>query len=56
MTEDEVIKIIKAYEENHLPISKFVLLQDAYQNIHNSLVFIAEMIQESKYQGEAVEE
>ena len=56
LTGDEVVKIIKAYEENHLPIPKFVLLQDVYQNIHDSLVFITEMIQESKYQDEEIEE
>lgn len=56
LTEDEVVKIIKAYEENHLPIPKFVLLQDVYQNIHDSLVFITEMIRESKYQDEEIEE
>ncbi len=56
LTEDEVVKIIKAYEENHLPVPKFVLLQDVYQNIHDSLVFITEMIRESKYQDEEIEE
>ena len=56
LTDDEVVKIIKAYEENHMPVPKFVLLQDVYQNIHDSLVFITEMIQESKYQDEEIEE
>ncbi|MFY8329455.1 hypothetical protein [Vagococcus carniphilus] len=56
LTDDEVVKVIKAYEESHLPVPKFILLQDVYQNIHDSLVFITEMIQESKHQEEAVEE
>lgn len=56
LTDDEVVKVIKAYKEKHLPVSKFVLLQDVYQNIHDSLVFIIEIIQESKYQDEEIEE
>lgn len=39
MIEDEVVKIIKAYEENHLSTPKFVLLQDVYQNILDSSAF-----------------
>lgn len=30
LSEDEVVKIIKAYKENHLPVPKIVLLQDVY--------------------------
>lgn len=32
------------------------MLQDVYQNIHDSLVFITEMIRESEYQDEEIEE
>lgn len=56
LTDDEVVKVIKAYEENHLPVPKFMLLQDIYQNTHDSLVFITEMIREPKYQDEEIEE
>ena len=53
---DETVKIIEAYKKNNLPIPKHELLKETYEHIYDSLVFITELVRESKYQDETIED
>lgn len=53
---DETVKIIEAYKKNNLPIPKRELLKETYEHIYDSLVFITELVRESKYQDETIED
>lgn len=53
---DETVKIIEANKKNNLPVPKRELLKETYEHIYDSLVFITELVRESKYQDEMIEE
>lgn len=56
LAKDDVEKIIKEFENKSMEVPKYLLLENVYQKIHDSMVFITEMISESEHQDEAVEE
>lgn len=56
LTENDTIKIIEAFQKNNLKVPKRVLLEEEFQNIHDSFSLIIDMIRNSKYQDELIEE
>lgn len=56
LDKDETLKIIEAYKKNNLPVPKRELLKETYEHIYDSLVFITELVRESKYQDETIED
>ncbi len=53
---EESLKIIEEYKKNNLPVPKRELLKETYEHIYDSLVFITELVRESKYQDEMIED
>lgn len=56
VTHDQTMRLIKSFEKNSMLVPKYLLLEEVYEKIHDSMVLISEMIHHSKYQEENVEE
>lgn len=56
LSKDDTEKLIESFRDNNLKVPKHILLEEVYQKINDTFVLIIELVKESKYQDESIED